>query len=380
MAYNPIFDCVVSADSNGMIEYWTPDSHHEKPVTVFQYKSSTNLFEFKKAKSAPTAITISPSGTQFATFSFPDRQVRVFDFASGKLYRSYDESVATLTAMQQAGTALAKLDELDFGRRLAAEHALSHPAVSSRISVIFDESSNFILYGSLLGVKVVNTLTNKCVRVFGKDEPFRALSLALYQGQPGKKGLVTAQMAASANPLLEEAEARDPMLVATGASKVRFYIFSNESDADKSTRDVHNEKPRQLGRDRGQKAVALKQSGTSAVLHTTYGDIHVRLFPEAAPRAVENFVTHSKRGYYNGTIFHRVIKKFMIQGGDPMGDGTGGESIWGGEFEDEMVKSLRHDKPFTLSMANAGPNSNGSQVHIGKRRAPVSSMICADPV
>ena len=99
------------------------------------------------------------------------------------------------------------------------------------------------------------------------------------------------------------------------------------------------------------------------------GDIHLRLFPSAAPRTVENFVTHARQGYYNNTIFHRVIRKFMIQGGDPQGDGTGGESIWGGEFADEF-SSLRHDKPYTLSMANAGPNTNGSQFFITTEKTP----------
>jgi peptidylprolyl isomerase domain and WD repeat-containing protein 1 len=99
------------------------------------------------------------------------------------------------------------------------------------------------------------------------------------------------------------------------------------------------------------------------------GDIHLRLFPSAAPKTVENFVTHARNGYYNNTIFHRVIKKFMIQGGDPLGDGTGGESIWGGEFEDEF-STLRHDKPYTLSMANAGPNTNASQFFITTEKTP----------
>ena len=370
MAYNHQFDCVVSADDGGMLEYWSPNATHDKPANLWEYKSSTNLFDFKKAKSIPTSITISPSGAQFATFSFPDRQIRVFDFPTGKLYRSYDESIATLTAMQQAGTALEKLDELDFGRRMATEHSLSAPSTASKISIIFDESSNFILYGSLLGIKVINTLTNRCVRVYGKDEPFRALSLALYQGQPSKKNLVTAQMAASSNPLLAEAEARDPMLVATGAAKVRFYIFTNDSSAEKSSRDIHNEKPRNLDKSAASAAQKQAESGTSAVLHTTYGDIHLRLFPTIAPKAVENFVTLARRGYYNNTIFHRVMKKFMIQGGDPMGDGTGGESIWGKEFEDEFSKELRHDKPYTLSMANAGPNTNGSQFFITTVKTP----------
>jgi len=93
------------------------------------------------------------------------------------------------------------------------------------------------------------------------------------------------------------------------------------------------------------------------------GDIQIRLFPEAAPKAVENFVTHAKNGYYNNIIFHRCMPKFMIQTGDPLGDGTGGESIWGREFEDEF-STLRHDKPYTVSMANAGPNTNGSQFFI----------------
>lgn len=295
-----------------MIEYWRPSGNYEKPDSVFIYKSSTDLFEFKKAKSLPTSIAISPSGQYFATFSFPDRKVRVFDFVTGKLYRVYDESLQTISDMQQADTALQKLEDLEFGRRLAVERELENPAFQNKINVIFDESSNFILYGSILGVKVINLLTNRVVKVFGKDEPFRSLNLTLYQGQPRKKGVVTVSMAASANPLLQDAEERDPMLVSTGSGKVRFYMFTNDQDISKSTRDVQNEKPRNLN---PQQQVEAKpaETGSAAILHTTYGDIHIRLFPEAAPKAVENFVTHSKNGYYNNTIFHRVIRKFMIQ-------------------------------------------------------------------
>ena len=358
LAYNPAHDCAVSADETGSVEYWTPGGTHEKPPGCFEYKSSTSLFEFKKSKATPTSITFSPNGSQLVTFSFPDRKVRVFDFLSGKLYRTYDESITTLNEMQQAGTALQKLDDVDFGRRLAVERDIDH--VRARVNVIFDESGHFILYGSLLGTKVINTLTNRVVKVYGKDEPFRALNLALYQGQPQKKGVVTAQMAASSNPLLQEAEERDPVLVCTASGKVRFYIFSNDDSVGKSERDVHNEKPRQLGA-RKEAEAKPRAVATSATIHTSYGDIQVRLFPDAAPKAVENFVTHSRNGYYNNTIFHRVIRKFMIQCGDPLGDGTGGESIWGKEFEDEF-SSLKHDKPYTVSMANAGPNTNGSQV------------------
>lgn len=311
MTYNPAFDCVLSADESGMIEYWMPRDNFEKPDNVFKLKSSTNLFDFKKAKSVPTCISLSPSGHQFATFSFPDRRVRLFDFASGKLHRSYDESLTTITDMQQAGTALQKLEEVEFGRRMATERELDNLVVRPKVNVIFDETGHFLIYGSLLGIKVINTLTNRAVKTYGKEEPFRALNIGLYQGQPQKKGIVTVSMAASANPLLQEAEERDPMLFATGFGKVRFYMFTNEEQISKSERDVQNEKPRMIS---GKKKETMQaETGTAAILHTTYGDIHIRLFPDAAPKTVENFVTHAKNGYYNNTIFHRVIRKFMIQ-------------------------------------------------------------------
>lgn len=362
MAFNNAYDCVVSADEGGMIEYWRPSGTYEKPDGVFEYKSSTNLFEFKKAKSVPSCLTLSPNGRQLATFSLPDRKLRIFDFATAKLHRTYDESLQAIEDMQQAGNSTQKIDHVEFGRRLAHEREVENQTLKNKSNVIYDESGNFIIYGSMLGIKVLNTFTNQVVKTYGKDENFRAVNLAIYQGQPQKKGITTIEMGASSNPLLQESEARDPILVATGASKVRFYMFTNEEDIPKSTRDVQNERPTMLG---GKKETQVKkiETGNAAIIHTTYGDIHVRLFPEAAPKAVENFVTHSKRGYYNGTLFHRVIRKFMIQCGDPLGDGTGGESIWGREFEDEF-SSLKHDKPYTLSMANAGPNTNGSQFFI----------------
>lgn len=106
------------------------------------------------------------------------------------------------------------------------------------------------------------------------------------------------------------------------------------------------------------------QSGeVVAVMHTTLGDISIRLFGDKVPRTVENFVTHAKNGYYDGLIFHRVIKDFMIQGGDPTGTGCGGESIYGEKFQDEFHPEL-HNIRGALSMANAGPNTNGSQFFI----------------
>ncbi len=99
------------------------------------------------------------------------------------------------------------------------------------------------------------------------------------------------------------------------------------------------------------------------VMETNHGTIKIKLFPDMTPKTVENFVGLIEKDYYNGIIFHRVIKDFMIQGGDPNGTGTGGESVWGGKFEDEFDDNLTHLRG-ALSMANAGPGTNGSQFFI----------------
>ncbi len=101
-----------------------------------------------------------------------------------------------------------------------------------------------------------------------------------------------------------------------------------------------------------------------ATISTNMGDIVLQLFPDKAPKTVENFVGLATEGYYNGVIFHRVIDDFMIQGGDPTGTGSGGESFFGSPFEDEFNSELKHSEPGILSMANAGPNTNGSQFFI----------------
>lgn len=110
-----------------------------------------------------------------------------------------------------------------------------------------------------------------------------------------------------------------------------------------------------------------------AVLKTNHGVIKLRLFEQAAPKAVENFKTHIKNGYYDGVTFHRIIDEFMIQGGDPTGTGMGGESIWNKDFEDEFDMNFRNIRG-ALSMANAGPNTNGSQFFI-VQKGPVEADI-----
>ena len=127
----------------------------------------------------------------------------------------------------------------------------------------------------------------------------------------------------------------------------------------------------------------VAENEAAVKIKTTQGDITIKLFPEQAPLTVENFLTHAKNGYYNGTIFHRVIKDFMIQGGDPLGNGTGGESIWAGKgttidagygFKDEISAFLYNIRG-SLSMANAGAGTNGSQFFINQNTTDMSSQL-----
>ena len=116
--------------------------------------------------------------------------------------------------------------------------------------------------------------------------------------------------------------------------------------------------------------LAFGASHPKVLLQTTQGDITLELYENVAPLAVENFTTHVKNGYYNGLTFHRIIKNFMIQGGDPTGTGAGGESIWKKPFKDEFKSGVVFDKPGILAMANAGPRTNGSQFFITTAPTP----------
>lgn len=176
--YSDRYDCVISADESGMIEYWQPLEPFEPPKNVpklWSFKNTTDLYEFKKvrfsglvqikliltflqAKSIPTCITLSPDSSSFVTFSLPDRQIRVFSFLSGKMTRRYDESLTAIQEMQQAGTAVYKVEDMEFGRRLAMERELELPGPDGRIpgmwiNAVWDESGAFILYPTLLGIK-----------------------------------------------------------------------------------------------------------------------------------------------------------------------------------------------------------------------------------
>lgn len=135
------------------------------------------------------------------------------------------------------------------------------------------------------------------------------------------------------------------LLTLLAISFVSFHLFADDKNFSKNARPV-------------------------VLFETTQGNFEVTLFPDLAPKAVENFLGHVQDHYYDGTTFHRVIKGFMIQGGDPLGTGTGGQSIWGAPFADEFSPQTKFDHPGFLAMANRGPNTNGSQFFITTASTP----------
>ena len=391
----------------------------------FSFAVETDLYSLAAKKVTPLSLDVSPDGKRFSVVG-SDGIIRVFDFASGKIISHFNESVSHQEAVAAEANAAVKakaakekqvakesengeknednsdgkkngetpdenrsnpyaIETMDLGRRLAAEKDISenqsiskyNAAIPHRIgdeddpnaaaalmpltarwNAIFDETGRLLIYPTLFGIKVVNISSGNVVRLLGNTEnTTRFMQLSLFQQsvdvEKGKK------------------ESGDPTLFCTAWKQQRFYLFSNrepieESDSSAPGRDVLNERVSAVDAAKAQKVNALTSTrlAKAATIHTSLGDIYIRLFPDECPRTVENFTVHSQNGYYNGVLFHRVIKGFMIQTGDPKGDGTGGESIWGGDFEDEFCKTLKHDRPFTVSMANAGPNTNGSQFFI----------------
>ncbi|XP_004924238.1 peptidylprolyl isomerase domain and WD repeat-containing protein 1 isoform X1 [Bombyx mori] len=364
--YNPVFETAVSVDKAGIVEYWTGPKHeYNFPKTVrFQSKLDTDLYDFVKNKTCPTALDFSPDGRKMASISL-DRKVRVFHFLTGKLHKVIDESLQRFQELQHQTQ---QLPNMEFGRRMATERDLEKSECVSLGNVAFDCSGHFVLYGTLLGAKLVNLATNRCAATFARTENLRPLHLALFQGRLNQpKVASTLEMEGSENPALLTVKT-DPTLFCTAYKKNRFYLFSKRSPDDvkgpDNDRDIFNEKPSKEDIISATEGQGVQRIYEQAVIHTTLGDIHVRIFGKDVPKTAENFCVHARNGYYNGHIFHRVIKGFMVQTGDPTGTGTGGESIWGGEFADEFRAHLKHDRPYTLSMANAGPDTNGSQFFI----------------
>ncbi|SBS92996.1 peptidyl-prolyl cis-trans isomerase, putative [Plasmodium ovale curtisi] len=381
--YNKAYDLCVLSDNSGLIDVvdvtnfkFPKYDHVERNAVVkkleFSFKTETDLYELCKYRTYALCMNLSSDGEFMAILS-ENYFLRIYKFRTMKLYRVYDESTEMyLTAQNDPLKKDLHIDSLDFGKRLFIEKEIKKHIKNENIKlnmITFDESNQYILYSTFIGIKVVNFVTNQLCYIIGKNEiNLRYLSISLYQ-----KIIPINKVRTNIHESLyiNEKNISDCALFCTVYKKCRFYMFTkkllNEHELDE--RDIYNEQPTKNDFNSFLSTpVKNIENNTkvpkSAIIYTTMGEIHVTLFSKECKKTVQNFSVHSINGYYNNCIFHRVINHFMIQTGDPSGDGTGGESIWGNEFEDEFFDHLNHSKPFMLSMANCGPNTNGSQFFI----------------
>ena len=312
MAFNPKVNICVSIDEVGNMEYWKPDSENNSHQLGWT-KAQTDLYEFRKNRLVPRLLNFNHDHSMFVTYELKDRLYRIWDFQTGKIIAKVDDSLEFLTKEQED---LKKLDPMEFGRRLALEKELEKSNVCT--NAVFDETGQYLIFPTIFGIRVYDWRKQETMYWLGQLETIRFLNIGLYQGSPQKK-FMTIEMAASDNKVIRDAEETDPALYASAYKKERFYILTTRepNTADQDTRDIFNEKPSIQ-----QQSIAKTEKvalSTSCTIHTSFGDISLRLFPEFAPKAVENFTTLGKEGFYDNTIWHRCIKGFMIQGGDPEG-------------------------------------------------------------
>jgi peptidylprolyl isomerase domain and WD repeat-containing protein 1 len=365
MEYRAEIDAMVSIDDGGYVEVWSPSSREKPRVCKFESKFDTDLFELNRRDSR--ALSLAVSNRHFAVLA-SDFCINIFRIEDCKLVVSLDESIAGMKRSQddQEERRL-HVEAKDFWSRVKVEEQIiaSHDEKLMEKSILFDQTGQFLIYSTLVGIKVIHWESNRLIHVLGKVESSeRFTNLALYQGQ-GKVQVRELTGDADSVGQLE----LDPTLIATAYEKNRFYLFTNRLPGNE-LRDVNNEPAAGAAIKKQGPTKRVLSSAQRAVMHTTMGDIELELFEKQCRKTVENFSTHARNGYFDSVIFHRVIKGFMIQTGDPQGDGSGGESIWGSEFEDEFRPLLNHEKPFMVSMANCGPNTNASQFFITTAPCP----------
>lgn len=387
----PNHHCAVSIDFKGIVEVWSTTSTDDlgKPCTkalngtLYDSKMDTDLYELVKRKLFAYAVAASPNGHSFAIYC-SDGIIRIYNRATGKIVTKLDERLQVYQNQLQKGRLL-QMDELEYGRRAALEgdilqdlsNQLHHrpsndtAAVTShhhnqRLTMEFDPSGHYLIIPTMIGIKVIDWQHRRLQSLIGPADAsqLRFISVCLAYGDAkinqqmelARQSHAAALLAASSSssstakddqtppPVLD-----DTLLIALAYQTQRLYVFSHvdplqQSPAVEGTpiilladaaaqRDVWNEAPSAQDRllaEAFQAKRKARQLPTKAVLRTTLGDIHIQLFANQVPKTIENFSGHAKSGYYDNVTFHRIIKGFMLQTGDPLGDGTGGESIWGG--------------------------------------------------
>ena len=331
IGFNQKIGIGASVDQKGFVMFW--DLNGKCPE--FEYKSvlQTNyleLLQIKKDKKV-VSLTFSNDG-KYLALCCTDWIVRVFDVNKGTIIRRFYDDLD--------GSKTYGLDEDYLKARVILENHYRQEFEYYNVS--FDETGTILMLPSAFGIKFYNVKTGTLLRIIGrveKQERYNSLCLI---------------------------SSPTPMLLATAFDKQRIYLFTNENGKD-GKRDALNEKTteeRVKNTTRARRLV-VSQLPKFATLHTMKGDIKFEMFADECPMTVENFVTHAKRGYYDNTRIIRVVRDFCIQMGDPTGTGIGGESIWGGFFEDEALENgHKFDEPFMVGMANEGKNKNGSQFFI----------------
>ena len=387
LKFNYKYSICLSTSNLGLIEYWSKsptnpnksnlnnfaygndnDNINEiiddsinfdfpKHSIKFKFKSQTDLFKLydKNKKNSIINLTLSPRNNYFGVTD-KLRNIYIFHFLTAKIiYTITDNSYI--------------YEGNDTKEENIEKEIEKYIDVQNQPNIQFDESEKYLYYPCWEGIKLVNIKTKELIKILGKKEKLRFISICLYQGesQRNKTGIITETKMRNEDNINAD-KIVDPLLIANAYKSNRFYIFSKSEPDNKIKRDMMNEDIEELKNKANINAKNAKNKDIidlpeKAVIDTTKGEIFIKLYVNECPKTTKNFITLGKRGYYDGLIFHRVIKNFMIQTGDPKGNGTGGESIYGKPFKDEFNENLKHEA-FMVSMANAGPDTNGSQFFI----------------
>ncbi|KAL3903848.1 MAG: hypothetical protein SGILL_010289 [Bacillariaceae sp.] len=365
MAYNSQHMCCISGDELGVLEIWdttqgtkaaagdevvgAPCSKIHNNGLEYPSKMDTDLYSLAKKKVYPRCISMSP---HYFVIYGSDHKVRVFSLATAKMEVRYDERLKVYSNKPESFG----MDSIEFGPRAAKEREIMEDQQNLPSDLVrMDPSERFLLVSTMIGIKVIDWRKSKMLKVIGKADgsQYRFLSFCLCLGDPKlNQQMQLARGSGNSTAVGDRKVENNSLVVALAFQQRRFFVFSHVDpfldqeqdgggDVDGTNRDIWNEAPtaqdQLLASEGGAAGGAQKAAQSKAILRTTMGDIHIKLFQEV-PKTLENFCEHARSGYYDGVIFHRIISKFMLQTGDPLGDGTGGESIWGGEFEDEFVR------------------------------------------
>lgn len=304
-----------------------------------------------KKKTHPRSISISEN--YFVVYG-ADYKVRIFNLSTAKIEVRYDERLSVYSSKNFSNCGM---DSVEFGKRAATEREIedqyeSQIHLPSKV-VAMDPSERYLLISTMIGIKIIDWKQNKLVKVIGKADAsqyrFLTFCMCLGDAKMNQQMQLARGMGKSTAVGDKKEDVNNSIVVALAYQQRRFFVFSHfdpllksEGDVDSTNnRDIWNEAPtvqdQLLVSESGHGGVSQTEKISKAILRTTKGDIHIKLFHEVR-KTFENFTEHARSGYYDGVLFHRVISNFMLQTGDPLGDGTGGESIWGGEFEDEFVR------------------------------------------